>query len=58
MNFQQLKKKEIRGFSTHFVVCRELDRLLAKYKKWERRIYMILFNFSKMLLLSKHISKY
>ena len=47
MNFQQLKKKKFRGFSTHFVVFRELVRLFTKYKKWERHIYMILFNFSK-----------
>ena len=39
MNFQQLKKKKFRGFSTHFVVFRELIRLFTKCKKWERHIY-------------------
>ena len=47
MNFKQLKKKKFRGFSTHFVVLRELVCLFTKYKKLERHIYMILFNFSK-----------
>ena len=53
MNFQQLKKKEFRGFSTHFGVCRELVRLFTKYKKWQRRIYMILSNFSKNAVIFK-----
>ena len=39
MNFQQLKKKKFRGFSTHFVVFRELICLFTKYKKWEKHIY-------------------
>ena len=46
MNFQQLKKKRFRGFSTHFVVFRELICLFTKYKNWGKHI-MILFNFSK-----------
>ena len=53
MNFQQLKKEKFRGFSTHFVVFRELVRLFTKYKKWERHIYMILFNFSKNAVIFK-----
>ena len=39
MNFQQLKKEKFRGFSTYFVVFRELIRLFTKYKKWERHIH-------------------
>ena len=46
MNFQQLKKKKFRGFSTHFVVFRELICLFTKYKKWEKHIYD-LFDFIK-----------
>ena len=39
MNFQQLKKKRFRGFSTHFVVFRELICLFTKHKKWGKHIY-------------------
>ena len=53
MNFQQLKRKKFRGFSTHFVVFRELVCLFRKYKIWERHIYMTLFNFSKNAVIFK-----
>ena len=52
MNFQQLKKKKFRGFSTHFVVFRELICLFTKYKNWGKHI-MILFNFSKNAVIFK-----
>ena len=56
MKFQQLKKKKFRGFSTHFLVFRELVRVFRKYKKWERHIYMNLFNFSKNAVISEHLT--
>ena len=52
MNFQQIKKKKFRGFSTHFVVFLELICLFTKYKKWEKP-YMILFNFSENAVIFK-----
>ena len=52
MNLQQLKKKKIRGFSTHFVVFRELICLFTKYKNWGKHI-MILSNFSKNAVIFK-----
>ena len=56
MNFQQLKKEKFRGFSTYFVVFRELIRLFTKYKKLERHIHYFGLTSVKMLLLSKYLT--
>ena len=55
MNFQQLKIKKFRGLSTHFVVFQELIAYLQSAKNG-KGTFMILFNFSKMLLFSKHFT--